>query len=318
MKELKDIRKILLITLTNIGDAVLTLPVALVLKEKFPSAYLDVLLGPKPYELFRNIPYFSKVIPYDKRMPCFRKIRLILKLRRERYDLVVDLRHSLFPLFLKPRYSTPLLFKVSKEIKHKQDFHLYKLKLAGVDFVGFSSDNPFGINFNEGRKIDDLLISKGIYSEDKLIVLAPSARDRGKRWGAQNFARLSDALSREGKVVLVGSKEDKEVIEEVLFFSKSKPLRLDGELDLRDLVVLLKRADLFIGNDSAPMQIASLLGIPTIGIFGPTEVEKYKPLGDRSRAIRKGRSVDLVLPEEVLKLAKELIRDEQEKIDRTN
>jgi len=347
---MKDINKILLITLTNIGDAVLTLPVALVLKERFPSAQLDVLLGPRAQGLFRKIPYFHQTIVYDKRITLSEKIKLVLKLRKEKYDLIVDLRHSLFPLFIGARYHTPLLFRVPEQIRHKRDFHLYKLKLSGVDFTpsespgspwagkeylprtnvlvrgllrkgrvkaspfltgvtNFSFDNPLGISADEERRIDELLADKGIYPEDKLIVLAPGARDKKKRWDPEKFACLVDKLTEQGKVILVGGAEEKGVINEVISLTAEKPLRLDGEIDLKELAVLLKRCTLFIGNDSAPMQIASLLRTPTIGIFGPTDVQRFKPLGKKSRVIKNGSSMNSVKPEEVLEAARELLKD---------
>lgn len=308
---MKNINKILLITLTNIGDAVLTLPVALVLREKFPSARLDVLLGPRPQQLFKKISYFHQAIVYDKRVILREKIKLVLKLKKEKYDLIVDLRHSLFPLFIGARYRTPLLFRIPEQIRHIRDFHLRKLKLSGVEFTNFSSDNPFGVSSDEKEKIDELLADKGIYPEDKLIVLAPGANDKVKRWKAENFAWLSDKLTEQKKVILVGSKEDSKSIDKIVSLSVNMPLRLDGQLGLKDLAVLLKRCALFIGNDSAPMHISSLLGIPVVGIFGPTDVERSKPLSKKSRAIKNGSSIDSVKPEEVLEAAKELLKDEQ-------
>ncbi len=306
----RNINKILLITLTNIGDAVLTLPVALVLREKFPSARLDALLGPRPQQLFKKISYFHQTIAYDKRIILREKIKLVLKLRKEKYDFIVDLRHSLFPLFIGAKYHTPLLFRIPEQIRHIRDFHLYKLKLSGVEFTNFSSDNPFGISPDEKERIDELLADKGVCPEDKLIVLAPGAKDKIKRWKAENFAWLSDKLTEQRKVILVGSKEDKKIIDRIVSLLEKEVLRLDGQLGLKDLVVLLKRCALFIGNDSAPMHMSSLLEIPTIGIFGPTDVKKAGPLGKRSKAIKKGSSIDSVKLEEVLEAAKELLKDE--------
>ncbi len=306
---MKNVNKILLITLTNIGDAVLSLPVVLVLKEKYPSAKLDVLLGQPPAELFKKISYFRQVIVYNKKVSWLRKLNLILRLRREKYDLIIDLRHSLFPLFIGAKRHTPLLFRVPKKIKHIRDFYLWKLKISGVNFSTFSLHNLFAISPNEEKMVNNFLKTKGIYEQDKLIIFAPGAKDKIKRWRTENFAWLSDKLTEQGRIILVGSSEEKNVIDEIISFARKIPLRLDGKIDLKNLIVLLKRCSLFVGNDSAPMHISSLLENPTIGIFGPTDVEKFKPLGKKSRVIKKGASINLVKPQEVLEVAKELIKN---------
>ena len=71
-----QIKRILLITLTNVGDIILTTPVIRTLKKEFPASRLDVIVGPKGREIFEFDPAVFKLIIYDKHMPISEKRRL--------------------------------------------------------------------------------------------------------------------------------------------------------------------------------------------------------------------------------------------------
>ena len=96
--KLNAINKILFITLSNVGDVILTLPVLSALKDGFPSARIDVVVGPRPEKIFSKDPGVSRVFTYDKHATLKEKLDFIKKLRRERYDLAIDMRTSLIPL----------------------------------------------------------------------------------------------------------------------------------------------------------------------------------------------------------------------------
>ena len=114
------IKRILFISLSNVGDIILTTPVLKVLSENFPEARLDVMVGPRGGELFKNHPAIFKVIIYDKHVPVGNKQRLIRKLRKVKYDLIVDMRNSLFPILLGARYRTSPIHNAPTSIKHKK------------------------------------------------------------------------------------------------------------------------------------------------------------------------------------------------------
>ena len=72
-------------------------------------------------------------------------------------------------------------------------------------------------------------------------------------------------------------------------------INLAGKVDLLTAYAALKRADLFIGNDSGLMHIAAAAGIPTIGLFGPSDERRYGPWGENTVAVRGPRSLDQFL-----------------------
>ena len=97
------VNRILVITLSNVGDVILTTPVIATLKKEFPGSRIDVMVGPRGKAVFEKDPFVFKLIIYDKHMPLIAKRRLQLKLKKLRYDLVVDLRNTVFPLLISPR-----------------------------------------------------------------------------------------------------------------------------------------------------------------------------------------------------------------------
>ena len=81
--------KILFITLSNIGDCILTLPVLDALRQKYPQARITCLVPPRPKEIFINNPLIENVVIFDKRIKLIDKIKLFISLSREKFDIVI-------------------------------------------------------------------------------------------------------------------------------------------------------------------------------------------------------------------------------------
>ncbi len=121
------VSKILFITLSNIGDVILTLPVLDTLRANFTQGKITVMVGPRPAEIFKDNPNINKLIVYDKHSRIREKIKLFKQLQKENFDMVVDLRNSLFGAFLKAKYRTSPLLVIPKSIRHMKDRHLFRL-----------------------------------------------------------------------------------------------------------------------------------------------------------------------------------------------
>ncbi len=279
------VKRILVITLSNVGDIILTTPVVEVLLREFPRAQLDVMVGPRGREIFQCHKKLKNLIIYDKRAPFFEKFKLFLNLRSARYNLVVDLRHTILPFVLGARYKTNPFQRVPEEATHKKDGHLSRLKNLGID----TSNSGFHIPVEESDKryVDGLL--NGVKGRP-FIVAAPGAKSHVKRWPLKYFAELSDMLKNDlgYEVVLIGDESDRIVIERILFYMKTEPVNLLEKTNIRQLTYLIRKSKLLITNDSAPMHVGSACGIPTLAFFGPTDEKKYGPLTKTgSKVLRK-------------------------------
>ncbi|MCX5708540.1 MAG: hypothetical protein NTY14_06185 [Candidatus Omnitrophica bacterium] len=284
--------KILFITLTNIGDAILTLPVVDELRSYFPQAEITVLTGPRPSELFEDNPYIKRVIIYDKYSFLSRKIGLLRLLQNEKFDVVVDLRNSLFGLFLRAAYKTSAFLRVPAKVKHMRDRHLYKIRDIG-NVLGLVKTDILHRSLAQYQTdtiyIENILKENRIFSDEKIIVISAGARSATKRWPQEKFVELIEALHKEYKArfVLIGDQEDGPVNQYIAGNCKVPVLDLSARTTLKQVAVLLKRSAVLITNDSANLHLASYLDVPVVAIFGPTDDVKYAPWSSNCRVVKK-------------------------------
>jgi len=114
---------------------------------------------------------------------------------------------------------------------------------------------------------------------DLLVIVHPISRWPAKEWPKDKFAKLCDRLIAQNRVrvAIVSAAEEASSISKVTVLMENKSALFTGTLV--QLVALLKKAHLFIGNDAAPMHIAALLKVPTIALFGPTDPAIFGPYG---------------------------------------
>lgn len=278
------IKNILVITLSNIGDIILTTPVVETLLAEFPEAFLDVMVGPNGKEIFSAHSKIREVIIYNKKMSPVEKFRLFLSLRKRKYNIVVDLRNTILPLILGAKYiSNPFRHAEKKRI-HKKDLHLSRLENMGIDV----SKSNFFIPINEDDKkyVDSLL---SVIKDRPFIVISPGAKSHVKRWPLKSFAKLCDMIKKElgHEVVLIGDGNDSIVIERILFYTELPPINFYEKTSIAQLAYLLGKSKLLITNDSAPLHIGSAMDVSTLSFFGPTDHKKYGPLAHAKNKVLK-------------------------------
>lgn len=285
MKKLKNVNRILVITLSNLGDIILTTPVISALRWKFPQAEITVLVGPKGAELFSGCQTVNKVLLYDKHASLIWKIKLVLGLLKKRFDLVVDLRHTAIPYLIFPRYRTPL--HSDRNIFPMRDRHFALVK----NLISHNTlQNRFDFFSEENMKQAESKLHKflGEMSNLQWIVVAPGAGSGLKRWDVQKFAWLAQYFIQKNKIVLlVGSGGEHDLGQRITQVAHQNVHNLMGEFSIREVAAIVSKAELVVSNDSAIMHLAHELGQPVVGIFGPTNDKKYGPVGPNARIVRK-------------------------------
>ena len=278
----ENVKKILMISLSNLGDCILTTPVVDALRRDFKTAQIDVLVGPAGAMVFEENTFVKNIIKYNKRSRLSEKLELIKSLRGSKYDLVCDLRNTFFPYFIGARYKTWFGGSAS-QTTHKKDAHLAKLKPLGIDI----DSAEFILNFDSQDKenIESML---GGFNVDKLVAIAPGAKSDTKRWPEKEFAKLARLIREKtgSTIVLVGDEADKYFAKQIASEAKDAVLDLCGRTSLNELAALLKKCRLLITNDSAPLHAASAVDTPCVAIFGPTDPRKYGPTAKRSVVIK--------------------------------
>ena len=284
--------KILFITLSNIGDVVLTLPVLDLLKDRFPHAKVTVVSGPRAEEIFRNNPAIFELFIYDKRADLKEKFRLFSALKKQKFDMVVDLRNTFMSLFISAKYKTRAFLAMPKNIRHMKDMHLYRIKpiiskLKAGELVCVAP-GALHVSLQDEIYVDKELEKNNIPPKSKIVVVAPGARSHTKRWPEDKFLSLAALIAQDcaARIVLVGDNADAAITNNIARKMKNQALDLAGKTNLSQLACLLKKSVLAVTNDSAVMHIASYLNVPVVAIFGISDEHKYGPWSQKSAVIK--------------------------------
>lgn len=288
----REIRKILFVTLSNIGDVILTLPALDYLKALFPASEITVICGPRAQGVFTHSPLPARLVVYDKQCPFMQKIQLLLDLQKERFDAIIDLRNSIFGAVLSAPYRVPFFLRIPSKIMHMKDRHLFRAARAfcrSASLPEASGRRSILFNDDDQRSINTLLAQHGIAENDRLVIVSAGARSHTKRWNKEKFAELIRSFIGEAGIqtVLVGDKDDAGVN---LFLTRAlagQIIDITGSTTITQLACLLQKASLVITNDSANLHLASYLNKPVIALFGPTDEARYGPWSQHSLVVKK-------------------------------
>ena len=149
---------ILVVTLSNFGDVILTTPVIMALVEKYPEARITAAVGPRAQSVLQRSPDIHKIVIYDKKASFLKKLKFILELRKAKYDLVVDLRNTAIPFLVSCKKRTPLFRKFTQV--NMRDRHLEMLATVEPNIPAPSSFHFF-------NKADEVFaITTGIVEQE--------------------------------------------------------------------------------------------------------------------------------------------------------
>ena len=295
MIDKEKVRSILFITLSNLGDIILTVPVLEELRRAFPGAYIDVITGAPGKDVFISCPAVREVTVPEKSRSLGKRIQQIIGLRRRRYDLAVDLKNSLIPYLIGAKFHSQLSISLMNgrcfpgsirrsPVRHKKEEHLSKLRSLGI--APFSDAGFFiPVTDEEKKQVSEMMVSgKG----KRTVILNPGAKSHLKRWDAAKYAGLADRLISElgCRVFVTGNEDDREVVRQVISRMESPVTDLCCRTSTGALSELMRRVDLVITNDSAPLHMASAVEVPTIAVFGPSDERKYGPLAEKSIVVK--------------------------------
>jgi lipopolysaccharide heptosyltransferase II len=275
---------ILVVTLSNFGDVILTTPVIMALAKKYPEARITVVVGPRARSVLQRSPDIHRIVIYDKKASLWEKLKFIIELRKVKYHRVVDLRNTAIPFLVSCGKKTPLFRKFTKINMRDRHLEMFATVEPGIpDPSLFHFFNPADAVFAM-RTLD----AAGITEKKGWILVAPGAASERKRWPVQYFKEVIRALhERTGKkILLVGTLNERPVADSILAELPGIVGVLCGDFILPETAALIANASLVVANDSAIMHLGFELGTPTVGIFGPTDHEKYGHEGPKFRIAR--------------------------------
>jgi ADP-heptose:LPS heptosyltransferase len=280
----------LIIGPSNIGDAILMSPVVEAVHRSDPSAHVTLVVGERAAALFQDDPRVHALVNTNRFDSPLGRAKLALALWRYHPQAVIDLRHTLYPLLLKPLACWRYLCGPPRAASHMRQRHLWKLRLHAPRVAASGgSEGSVWLSPRDVSHADHLWKRWRLEPGKPLVIICPGARSHIKRWTAEGFARVADRLMAEAgaQVVFSGEPDEEPVIEEVLQRMDRRAHSAVGLTTIRQLGALMQRSRLVITNDSASLHLASAVGTPTLAIFGPTDPEKYGPTAPRHRTVRR-------------------------------
>jgi len=265
----KNANKILLVRVDRIGDLILSTPAIRAVRSKYPGAEIHLLATEYTKDIVANNPNIDKVLIYQKdKIECD-------------YDLAFalnpDLRHNYLAFKSGAKYRVGYFpsygsFFMTHKLKNDRAERIRHELESDLELVGVmgckTEDKKLEISLSEaGEKYVDKYFEINFSKGDVIAVIHPGARQEYIRWGKDKFVEIADKLMEMNiKVIFVGGREEEELVTEIILQMHSKPHSALG-LNLIQLISLIKRCSLFVGNSSGPMHIASALNIPVVAVF---------------------------------------------------
>jgi len=297
----QNIRSILIIRLTSIGDVLLTTPLLRIIRNIYPQSRIDMLTTTQMIDVFKYNPHIDNLYTVSRTA----SLNELKKKKSEffaniQYDAIIDLQNN---------YKSKLLRKhLSITINAFNKRRLYKLKLVYAKYKPKSFDllpdlyinaaalpniKPDGKGLEFWLPFDKIhnsyLSAKSKGTSKKSIVIAPGAFHYTKRLPAHIFQELITRLLDAGfDISIVGGKEDMDIAST---FSSKFGVHINnftGELSLSGTAEIIDKADCVVSNDTAIMHIAAARQIPVIALFGSTVQELgFIPYNSKYRIIEK-------------------------------
>ncbi|MCM8829854.1 MAG: glycosyltransferase family 9 protein [Candidatus Omnitrophica bacterium] len=284
------IKKILLLCPGCLGDNLLLSPSIKKVRDTFKDAEIDIVVERQVVEFAEGNPWFSHYYIFQggKRLNrLINIIKLINKLRSERYDLIIAFKNSILPFFIKGRYRLTFFFKEffsEKTYTHEAERHLNFL----VPFFGNAMGNIslyFPVSKKDRNDLEIFLKTIGIKPVDRIVVFNPGGREK-KRLSEEKFAEIGKTLIKRYdslKIIIVGADYEEKIGEKIKeLIGSDNVFNLSGKTTLKQLAALLGRASLMITNDTETLHLASAIHCPTVAIFGPTSPYRYGPIGTKN------------------------------------
>jgi len=303
--------RILIIRIGNIGDVLMTTPLVRKVKRMFPRAEIDFVVSPHAEFAVRANPYIANVYVYRKYRKAVRKIKRFLfkrKLRKNKYKMCFILEsnreYMRFAYEVSGKdtvkigydgYEESSFLDKKKEYSYKIHVIENQLFLLRDFFGGEIADSDLKMDFYFPEDIVErlkLTLGKELDSSGEYVVLHPGCTEYLplRAWEPGKFAEVADFfLKRRTKIFITGSGNDIKVIEDIQKrCADIKNVTPFVGKDIWRAAYLLSRARGVLSLDTGIFHLTRALGVPVIGLFGPSSPAHTGPIGKgKYKAIRK-------------------------------
>ena len=290
-----NLKKILCIQHRQMGDVLMCTPSIKILREKIPNASIHFLTEKLGEQVLENNINIDQIISVDRKMKTVDFFALVKRLRKEKYDAVID-------FFSNPK-SAQLTFLTgagarcgfanwsrnwafNRGLEYQDEFALEyaaltKSRLLGLLDMEFSEIPPIEMDTTE----NDIEFAANFWSDldispdDKIIAFCPVSRRDYKIWEPENYAFIADSLVESENVIIwmVYGPGEYNLVEPVVSLMRNSAIINYPMPNLQQLRALYERCTLYFGNDGGNKHIAITAGLPTVTVFRQLNPENWTP-----------------------------------------
>lgn len=290
-------QRILFITLSCLGDAVLSTPTLEAIHMTYPNAVIDVVSHPRCIEIFRYFPYVESLYEKGAERTIKDHFELLSKLRNKCYDIIVDLRTDGYSFLLKGKKRL-----LKKQNRRSRNMHAAEKHFAAVSSI-ISSDylsvTKVYLGFQHTNYADNIINTEN--SKTLTIGCGGSIKNQ---WPLPSYISLINLIHIGSlQIILIGNIEQQGFANQIEQGLNFKIKNMVGKTTLLESAAILRKSDLFIGTDSGLGHLASSVNCPTLTIFGSDEPTRCRPWSTQAYWLQgPNKLIDEVTPQQVIDL----------------
>lgn len=295
-------RNILFIRVDRIGDMVLSTPALSAIKAWRPEAHLTVLASVTNAPVLKNNPDVDEVLLYPSKITMSGSSRLVKELKGRRFDLAIDPYddYELKTAWLAWRSGASYrigyeragreVFFNGPTLKMRPNRHFVDTALDLLGQIGCPPTDRKPVIYldEEERQWADSWLKERNLGHRPLLGIHPGGHYETQRWPVEYYSLLVGLIidHKIFDIIVFGNPAEKETLEEIAEKNQQLP-QVFADADMRRFFALLSRCRLLICNNSGPLHCAVALGVPTISFMGPTDKNRWYPLGEGHLILRR-------------------------------
>ncbi|HEY7168096.1 MAG TPA: lipopolysaccharide heptosyltransferase II [Candidatus Binatia bacterium] len=303
MEASADPKSILIVLHGSIGDVTRALPLAGLLRRRFPNATIAWSVEPASEPLVERYPGVDEVIVFDRRRPWTSVWSFLREIRARRFDLVIDLQRHLKSGIISRTSGAAIRLGFHRSDAKEFNWIFNNRSIAamgdGIPKIQHYMEFAKALGIEPEIEWQLSLTPQEILRVDERVraigrdfaVLFAGARWQSKQWFPDQIAGCAEALEQHYRfaIVLLGSRDDERLAAEAVARSAAPIHNWVGDTGLREAAGIISRGRVCVGPDTGLMHIAAAVGTPVVSLFGATDPVRTGPYGFGDLVI-KGRA----------------------------
>jgi heptosyltransferase-3 len=289
----------------HMGNLIVSLPAISAICERFHNN--TVIVDETYRDIIESLESVKSILTYPRRkiregnylIKAIIFFEFLKRLRKLKIELAVDLYGENLSAFLTfvsgaeirvGRENNDLSWMYSKKVNLTRGRHKMYNYIEIAEESGIVSQFNMPILRLKDAWVEALtskVYESGLKIGERIVCIHPGAGKIYKQWTVDGFVDIIDWLYNRGvQPVLIGAGRDRDFGDKILKKVSRKPIDLIDKLTIGELMVLLSKASIYLGNDSGPMHLAALIGTPVVAIFGPAREKRWSPLSEKVTVLR--------------------------------